>query len=457
MVLGNNKIFNFILKNSKYVVVFLLALVALTFFSNLNCYDAAWNYGFSYAFSKGEIPYSDFNMITPGFYNFIMSLGLYISHNNLMFLIEQALLITFTFFIVYKMYGKMSWLFLFFMTFPSFFAFTPTYNFFLMFLTILLIYLEKNEKSDYLIGVVLAFCILTKHTIGIFLVIPSFIFYFRDKKKLFKRFIGCLIPGVIYIIYLLLIGAFQDFFNLCILGLFDFASSNSEFVTVYVVGTFILLILNIIYIIFNRKDILGYYLLCFFSVMIPIFAHYHFSLYFAIGSLMLLSILKKKKISDNYICFLGIILTLITFTLNMLLVRGEFFFGVHNFDYLYSNKESKDNFHRLNNLYLKYRSESNVNILSSKGVLIKIINEEKLDYYMVPLNGNYGYNGTKKMISKIKNSDKNYYIIDMEEYRRTKKDGGQFSIDVCDYIMKNSKVIEENSDYNVYYYEVVYD
>lgn len=455
MKIKNNKIFKFIRENIKYVVVFFIVLVALTFFSNLNCYDAAWNYGFSYAFSKGEVPFKDFNMITPGLYNFVMSLGLHISHNNLLFLIEQSLLITLTFFIVYKMYGKKSWLFLFFMVFPSFYAFTPTYNFFLMFLTILLIYLEKEEANDYLIGVVLSLCILTKHTVGIFLVIPSFIFYFKDKKKLLKRFIGCLIPVIIYVVYLLFIGASKYFFDLCVLGLFDFASKNGEFVLIYVALTFILLVLNVLYVIFNRKDIMGYYILCFFSVMIPIFSFYHFSVYLAICSLMLLSILKKKDISDNYLGFLGIVLTLITFSFNLTFVSGEYFFHIHNFDYLYSNKESRDNFKRLNDLYLKYRDDSSVNILSSKGVLIKIINEEKLDYFMVPLNGNFGYNGTLKMIDKVKDNDKSYYIIDMNEYKRTKVYGGQFALEICDYIIKNSKIIEENEDYNVYYYEGV--
>lgn len=455
MKIKNNKIFKFIRENIKYVVVFFIVLVALTFFSNLNCYDAAWNYGFSYAFSKGEVPFKDFNMITPGLYNFVMSLGLHISHNNLLFLIEQSLLITLTFFIVYKMYGKKSWLFLFFMVFPSFYAFTPTYNFFLMFLTILLIYLEKEEANDYLIGVVLSLCILTKHTVGIFLVIPSFIFYFKDKKKLLKRFIGCLIPVIIYVVYLLFIGASKYFFDLCVLGLFDFASKNGEFVLIYVALTFILLVLNVLYVIFNRKDIMGYYILCFFSVMIPIFSFYHFSVYLAICSLMLFSILKKKDISDNYLGFLGIVLTLITFSFNLTFVSGEYFFHIHNFDYLYSNKESRDNFKRLNDLYLKYRDDSSVNILSSKGVLIKIINEEKLDYFMVPLNGNFGYNGTLKMIDKVKDNDKSYYIIDMNEYKRTKVYGGQFALEICDYIIKNSKIIEENEDYNVYYYEGV--
>ena len=455
MKIKNNKIFKFIRENIKYVVVFFIVLVALTFFSNLNCYDAAWNYGFSYAFSKGEVPFKDFNMITPGLYNFVMSLGLHISHNNLLFLIEQSLLITLTFFIVYKMYGKKSWLFLFFMVFPSFYAFTPTYNFFLMFLTILLIYLEKEEANDYLIGVVLSLCILTKHTVGIFLVIPSFIFYFKDKKKLLKRFIGCLIPGIIYVVYLLFIGALKYFFDLFVLCLFEFASKNGEFILIYVALTFILLVLNVLYVIFNRKDIMGYYILCFFSVMIPIFSFYHFSVYLAICSLMLLSILKKKDIPDNYLGFLGIVLTLITFSFNLTFVRGEYFFHVHNFDYLYSTKESRDNFKRLNDLYLKYRDDSSVNILSSKGVLIKIINEEKLDYFMVPLNGNFGYNGTLKMIDKVKDNDKSYYIIDMNEYKRTKVYGGQFALEICDYIIKNSKIIEENEDYNVYYYEGV--
>ena len=43
----------------------------------------------------------------------------------------------------------------------------------------------------------------------------------------------------------------------------------------------------------------------------------------------------------------------------------------------------------------------------------------------------------------------------MNEYKRTKVYGGQFALEICDYIIKNSKIIEENEDYNVYYYEGV--
>lgn len=73
---------------------------------------------------------------------------------------------------------------------------------------------------------------------------------------------------------------------------------------------------------------------------------------------------------------------------------------------------------------------------------------------MVPLTGNFGYNGTEKMINKIKNDGDGYYIIDMKEYNETKNNSGQFDIVLCDYIIENSKLIEKGNGYNVYYYEV---
>ncbi len=433
--------------NIKYFIVFSMALFCLIFFGHLNSYESVWNYGFSYAFAIGEIPYVDFNMIIPGFYNFIMSLGLHISHNNLVFLIEQSILITLTFLIVYKMYGKKAWIFLFFMSLLGFFAFCPTYNFFLMFLTILIIYLEKEKSSDYLLGFLLGLCILTKHTVGVFLVIPSFIFYFKDKKKLFKRFIGCLVPCVIFVIYLLIVGAFEEFFDLCILGLFDFASKNSEMITGYVVFSIILLVLTIVYIIFNKKDILGYYLVSYFSVMIPIFSYYHFSLYLAICSLMLLSTL---KLSDRYLAILGISFTMIIFSFYIILnINGEFL-SVHNFNYVYSLAGNKNNFEYLNKLYLKYSKQSNTNVISSKSVWIKVSNEEKLNYFTIINRGNFGYNGTKKMIDRVNKETPTYYIIDMPEYERTKKYTGQFDVELCDYIISNSKLVEKKGNYEVY-------
>lgn len=43
----------------------------------------------------------------------------------------------------------------------------PSYNIFLLMLLILIIYLEKNNCNDYLIGFILGFLILTKQSVGV--------------------------------------------------------------------------------------------------------------------------------------------------------------------------------------------------------------------------------------------------------------------------------------------------
>lgn len=54
----------------KYGFVFFFSILVLVFFSGINSYDSIWNYSFSYAIAKGQIPFLEVNMITPGFYNF---------------------------------------------------------------------------------------------------------------------------------------------------------------------------------------------------------------------------------------------------------------------------------------------------------------------------------------------------------------------------------------------------
>ena len=289
----------------KYGFVYFFSLFILIFFSSINSYDSIWNYGFSYALSKFQIPFVEINMITPGFYNFVMAFGLLFCHNNLVYLLEQALLITLTFYFLEKIFRKNAWLFLFFMCFPCFIAFTITYNYFLLFLMIFLVYLEENHKSDYLIGVVLAVSILTKHSVGLFFLLPSIFIYFHDGKKLLRRLLGMLFPCAIYFVYLVCTGSLFSFIDLCILGMFDFATQNVEIVIIYFVLSLFLFIISFIYIIFNKKDILGYYVLAFFSIMIPIFSYYHFFVYLVAVSCLLM---RKLKISGNYIRNLSILL-----------------------------------------------------------------------------------------------------------------------------------------------------
>ena len=165
----------FVEKNLKYILIFIFFLIIYQFLGFANMYgDPIANYGFSHAIRNGEIPYVDFNTISTPLYAFVMSIGLYLVDNYLMFNIEQAILCTVMFYFLYKLYKEKSYLILFVMTMFSFYAINPTYNFACLFLLILLLYLEEFHKDkDYLIGMVIGLTILSKHTIGLFFLIPT--------------------------------------------------------------------------------------------------------------------------------------------------------------------------------------------------------------------------------------------------------------------------------------------
>lgn len=441
--------------NKRLLFIFFFSFFILTFFAgNIVVYDSVWNYSFSYAIAKGEIPFLDFNMIIPGFYNFLMAIGLnLISNNILVFLAEQALLVTISFYFLYKMYDKKAWIYLFAMCLPLFIAFSPTYNFGIFFLATIILYLEKNKRNDYLIGILLGLTIMTKHSIGIFFLIPSFIIYFKDLKRLFKRFVGVMIPWFLFLVYLIITESLYQFLDLCIFGMFDFASNNSDFILIYFILSMILFVINIIYIIRNRNDLVGYYVLSSFSVMIPIFGHYHFYIYLIFISLL---VMEKIKLDGRFIRNLSITLSLLLVVLNYFLIVYPYkhsILKINNFEGIYVYDFTEKNFNVADKLYDKYREQGETRFLSSTTVWLNIANEEELDYFSVLNIGNHGYNGSDKLLERVKSKKIKYFIINYNEYLEVKEDGGQFDIKVLEYIMNNGRLIEEVEQYKVYYME----
>lgn len=212
----------------RYIFIFLFMFCIVEFFGFSNTYgDSVNNYMFSHAIVMGEIPYLDFNMVSTPLYAFIMSLGLFLWDNYLMFALEQSLLLTIAFYLLYEVYGKKSYIALLSVCLFAFFAFNATYNFLALFFLIFLIYLEeKFPHKDYFIGFILGCAILSKQTVGVMLVIPTLIFYRRDIRKILRRIVGTFIPCFIFLIYLLFQKALYPFFDLCLFGLFDFSSKN---------------------------------------------------------------------------------------------------------------------------------------------------------------------------------------------------------------------------------------
>ena len=267
----------------KQLFIFIFFFISIVFVFTLNRGDTFVNYGFSYAISKGEIPYKDFNMVISPLSPFLYSIGLLINKNIIVYYLEQALLLTCFYNVIKKLLKDKTPLFMMLLLMPFPIAMTttlfPGYNFLILLLLMLFIYFFKNKNNDYILGIILGLIFCTKQTIGIILFLPTFYYLFTDRKKFIKMLIGYLIPCIVLFLYLLLSNSLFEFIDLCFLGLFDFQNNNNYRDYYYL----LLAIIGIGYIIYriikDKKNILLYYMLMFSSVILPIIDYYHVSIF----------------------------------------------------------------------------------------------------------------------------------------------------------------------------------
>lgn len=407
--------------------------------------DEIWNYGFSHNIYRGIIPYLEFNMVITPLFPFIMSLPFHLFGSSmLVFHIEWAIILTVMFYIIHDYLKEKSYFFLVFMIFPLSILF-PSYNLFLFFLFFLLIKCEDAQANDYLIGFILACFILTKQTVGVMMLLPT-LYYWRKPKKILKRFIGCVIPGLLFIIYLLLTNSIMEFFDLCFFGLFDFFDSNHGGFNIYFV-LFLLLLVNVIYfIIKDKKNIKNYYLLSFFSILIPLFDLYHFQIAF----LAFLFILLEKKHVNLYLNIplfsIGILIGLTTISLwyrkdDKIIYPNN----IKHFEYRYLNQKYISFSNQIDALIDKYQDREII-FLSADGYYFRIINDMDIGYLDLINTGNWGYHGSLKLMEAIKNKKDCLFFVDKSELGSNK----QTDQEVLKYVINNGEVLEVEGSYYIY-------
>ena len=442
------KIFN-IIKNLLLFIFFFFCLQLIYYnFSG----DTLYNYGFSYAIRMGEVPYRDFNMIIPPFGPIVYTIPLLIKNDYLMINLFQSLLLCLFFNLMNKYIGRKSYIVLLFMFiyFPLsiIVSIFPNYNFILLFLCLLLIYLEDEKCNDYLFGIILGLTILTKHNVGFVISLCSLYYINKDRNKFIKRLLGALGVGVIFIIYLLFTGSFNNFVNLCILGMFDFTNSNSNKNIIYILLFFIILIYLIIRIIRDRKSINNYYLLAFYSVVIPLLDLYHFSIF---SIFLLIVILKNRKFKyiNNYSdksIFISSFMILIVFSIMWCnVISRDSLKVVNHFSYVPIKDTYFDTIDKVNDI-INNNSNRNIIMLGNCTYFYKIINNKRIIYYDLINYGNHGYNGTNKIIEMIKGEKDPLFIVDINEYNRVNP-YKQFNTDIVDYVLHNYNKIKNIGRY----------
>ena len=409
--------------------------------------DEIWNYGFSHNLYAGLVPYKDFNMIITPVYPFIMSLGFHIFGSSmLVFHIEHAIILICLCVLLFLLIDKKAWIIIALILIPFNVSF-PSYNIFLYFLLVLIIYLEKENRSDYLIGFVLGICFLTKHSICLCLILPS-LYYIKDFKKIGRRFLGFIIPVGIFIFYLVITKSLMPFIDLCILGLFDFASENGKSFNLYFFLFIIMVGITIYFIIKDRKNLVNYYILAFYSIMIPLFDIYHFMVAFLAFLILILSKVKKDIIKPS---LFGI--SIILFAVLLLMdsrFKSKIIYpnNIKHFEYRFIDYDSILFTNKVND-YIKKNSDREFVFLNSNGYYFRLINDMDISYIDLINAGNWGYNGSDKLLNEIKNRKNSIFLVDKSELSPIKQSDKQ----ALNYVIDNGKKIGNIDFFDIYVFD----
>lgn len=446
----------FIKKNIKYLLLFVFFFLCLHFFYCSFQGDLIYNYGFSYAISRGEIPYKDFNMIIPPIGAFLYAIPLILFGDSLIVLnLFQAFLLCVLFKILFKLLDKKAFLFLpiIAMCYPipfvtSMFA---GYNFLLLVELFVLLYLEKYRKSDYLIGFIIGLSILTKQTVGLCFLLPSLYYFFKKRRKFYKRLLGVICPCLVFLIYLVISGSLYQFIDMCFLGMFDFASSNGTIMDYNFIIFLIELILIIYFIYKDRENINNYYVLSFLIISVPLFDYYHVSLSL-LGFLFLLIDKIKIEYSSS---ILGLNSFLLAFSLP--LIWFMFLYDFHmphltnfnHFELMSMNKKVEKETKNINS-FIEKNKDKNIIILGANAYFFKITNNLDINHYDLLNYGNHGYNGTNKLINMIKKEKKPIFIINIKEYEDHSSIRQQVNKVVMKYVIDNYDKVKVIGEYNIY-------
>lgn len=476
--------------------------------------DEVWNYNTANAFAMGLIPYKQVSMITTPLLPMINSIFLKVVFNGIMTYrvlmgIVFALIVLFIYLIIKELSSKklLSYICAFFIGTLLIKRFLLDYNCFFLLITLMISFLEirdikKNENFNFnhnlCVGFLTGLAFLTKQTIGILLIFVMILEVFIYMKKSgfnlkFDKFIkligvrifGMMVPITMFLIYLAVNGAFNDFINYAIKGVREFSNnvpyyrlfdSNDKVVSIisrlFIIVYIPLFITFILECIKNKKlkdELINIYILALCSIPViaiiyPISDDFHLMVasVFALIIIAYLLILVLKKIGGfikidifyKKLLLIGILVVIVLISFkNVIIERNinvkenvlvpfKHYEGIYVPEYL-----SK----RISDVTDKVQSYSNSGresiIVDAEAAIYDIVlNRYKKNYDML-LIGNIGENGVEKIINEIKDSHNVYYFVKNPQYALN----WQLPEDIVDYIRNNLKYHETVSVFDVYY------
>lgn len=203
--------------------------------------DELWNYSFAKNIVNGKVPYRDFNIVQTPLSAYIAAAFMYIFGDGLFVhrIVGYLLLfsiISLIFYLCKKVtnstfIGLLSALFVACETLPFYIY---NYNYLSAFVILIIITIEINQEKESFamniaIGLFVGFLVLIKQNTGAMLMLANIVIcvvnvlkYKKNKITQFTRASVSLIPIIIFMLYLLFVGAIVDFFDYAVLGISTF-------------------------------------------------------------------------------------------------------------------------------------------------------------------------------------------------------------------------------------------
>lgn len=511
--MNKKKIINILIQFSIFALSLVLFLVArLT--APATDLDEVWNYNTANAFAMGLIPYKQVSMITTPLLPMINSIFLKIVFNGIITYrvlmgIVFALIVLFIYLIIRELSSKklLSYICAFFIGTLLIKKFLLDYNYLFLLISLVIAFLEirdikKNENFNFnhnlCVGFLTGLAFLTKQTIGILLIFVMIFEVFIYMKKSgfdlkFNKFIkligvrilGMMVPIIIFLIYLGITGAFNDFINYAIKGVREFSNnvpyyrlfdSNDKVVSIisrlFIIVYIPLFITFILECVKNKKmkdELMNIYVLAICSIPViaiiyPISDDFHLivaSVFALIVVAYLLIFLwneidKFVKIDAFYkkLLLIGLLFIIILISFKNAIIernlniKENVLVPLKHYEGIYVPKYLSN---RISDVTDKVRSYSNSGresiIIDAEAAIYDIVlNKYKKNYDML-LIGNIGERGVEKIINEIKDSHNVYYFVKNPQYALN----WQLPEDIIDYIRNNLKYHETVSVFDVYY------
>lgn len=511
--MDKKKIINILIQFSIFALSLVLFLVArLT--APATDLDEVWNYNTANAFAMGLIPYKQVSMITTPLLPMINSIFLKIFFNSIITYrvvmgIVFALIVLFIYLIIKELSSKglLSYICAFFIGTLLINKFLLDYNYLFLLIVLMIAFLEvrdlkKNENFNFnhnlCVGLLTGLAFLTKQTIGLLLIIVVIfeVFIYMKKTgfdlKLTKfikligvRIFGMMVPITMFLTYLGVNGAFNDFINYAIKGVKEFSNSipyyrllNSTDYKIAIISRLFIIVYGSLFITFilecvkNKKmkdELMNIYILAICSIPViaiiyPISDDFHLmaASVYALIIIAYLFILVLKKI-DGFIkidmfykklLLIGMLVVIVLISFKNLIierninVKENVLVPFKHYEGIYVPKYLSN---RISDVTDKVRSYSNSGresiIVDAEAAIYDIVlNRYKKNYDML-LIGNIGENGVEKIINEIKDSHNVYYFVKNPQYALN----WQLPEDIVDYIRNNLKYHETVSVFDVYY------